>query len=164
MKSIEDYQREFKFYADRDSQFRLSPDIFEKTEEEFLAIDLVSNQFLKEFIADYGFPSVNLVGEQSAYYAWLLAQHSDFDVEFQKNFLEMMLEEPGPKDPILVGKLTDRVLKNSGLPQRYGTQFVREDNGEWLPYDLENPEKVDELRAQIGLYPIAEDLEFFNQK
>ena len=42
-----------------------------------------------------------------------------------------------------------------GWPQRYGTQG-RCTDGEWGPDELEDPDRVDEWRADVGLDPLAE--------
>jgi 8-oxo-dGTP pyrophosphatase MutT (NUDIX family)/RNA:NAD 2'-phosphotransferase (TPT1/KptA family)/GNAT superfamily N-acetyltransferase len=51
--------------------------------------------------------------------AWLLVQHMDKDVAFQKEFLKHL--KPGTQD---FKYLTDRVAVNSGQPQQFGTQNV----------------------------------------
>jgi len=162
MKSLEEYIKEFKRLADIDTEFRTSKDIEDKTEEDFYKVDSVSNLFLKEFIRDYGFPSISLVGEETSYFAWLFAQHSDFDLEFQKNYLKMMLENFDDVEKELIAKLTDRVLKNSNLPQRYGTQFILRD-GKWVPYKLEDTNNIDKLRSEYNLNPISEDIKYLNE-
>lgn len=49
--------------------------------------------------------------------------------------------------------LHDRSALMSGIPQRYGTQY----NGFTMQlFKLENPEKVNEWRATIGLPPLSE--------
>jgi hypothetical protein len=51
--------------------------------------------------------------------------------------------------------LVDRVLIRQGLPQRYGTQFMFVEGGiEFHP--IEDPESVDERRADVGLPSIEE--------
>lgn len=49
--------------------------------------------------------------------AWLLVQHMDNDVAYQKWFLQHL--KPGSTD---FKYLTDRVLVNTGKPQKYNTQ------------------------------------------
>ena len=51
--------------------------------------------------------------------------------------------------------LTDRVLLHQGKPQLYGTQFG--DNGSGLkPGKMQDPARVDQRRASVGLGPLAE--------
>ena len=50
--------------------------------------------------------------------------------------------------------LTDRVLKQQGLPQRYGSQFDFED-GAAILYPIRDSAGVDARRAAMGLMPLA---------
>ena len=55
--------------------------------------------------------------------------------------------------------LADRICGFEGRPQRYGTQFDWDDNGELSPLPLEDPERVNEFRQQVGLGPLDERIE-----
>lgn len=80
---------------------------------------------LKEIINRYGWPTHNLVGEQAANAAWLLAQHSDHFPSFQKRCLKLLkkavMKNQASKEDLAY--LTDRVLVRRGKKQVYGTQF-----------------------------------------
>ncbi|MEO1512186.1 MAG: DUF6624 domain-containing protein, partial [Planctomycetota bacterium] len=53
--------------------------------------------------------------------------------------------------------LTDRVLINTGRPQRYGTQVQYEHAiGRAYPKELEDAAAVDHRRAAVGLEPLWE--------
>jgi len=44
-----------------------------------------------------------------------------------------------------------------GKDQVYGSQFVRtEDGSSVVPWPIEDPEHVDQLRERVGLTPLAE--------
>ena len=60
--------------------------------------------------------------------------------------------------------LEDRVRLRDGKPQLYGSQVTRNPAGQWEARDLENPEKVDERRASVGLPPLAEYLAGFARR
>jgi len=60
--------------------------------------------------------------------------------------------------------LEDRVRLREGKPQLYGSQVTRNPAGQWEARDLEDPEKVDERRASVGLPPLAEYLAGFAQR
>ena len=49
----------------------------------------------------------------------------------------------------------DRVRVNAGQPQLYGTQFTAI-GGEFGPGSIEDPQRLDERRAQAGLEPFAD--------
>ena len=71
--------------------------------------------------------------------------------------LELMkpLVDSGEVSAVNVAYLTDRVRMHEGKPQVYGTQF-RRSNGHWEPYPIEDPDRVDERRAALGLPTLAE--------
>jgi hypothetical protein len=55
--------------------------------------------------------------------------------------------------------LEDRIRALEGRPQKYGTQFDWNDNGEMSPYpEIEDPSIVNELRASIGLCALEEEI------
>lgn len=104
--------------------------------------DLSHGLILKEIVREFGFPKKELVGDEGIHAFWLLVQHQDFDIGFQKKCLENI--EFSLKDRAY---LTDRVLVNSGQKQMYGTQFNQ---------PIEDEAGVDARRAAIGLEPLAE--------
>jgi hypothetical protein len=122
------------------------------------AIDAESSAFLEEMIAEYGWPTIDMVGKDGAYAAWLLAQHADAKPELQQRALDLMepLVEQGQAEGRLFAMLTDRVLSGRGEPQVYGTQFTNDDEGILRPSPTIDWEHIDERRARVGLEPIAE--------
>ena len=46
-------------------------------------MDKESTEYMKQVIAEFGLPTIPLVGEKASLFAWLLVQHSA-DREFQK--------------------------------------------------------------------------------
>jgi hypothetical protein len=58
--------------------------------------DEVRTHRLKQIIAEYGWPIIDLVGEDGADAAWAIAQHSDLDPEFQAAALELLTAPRGP--------------------------------------------------------------------
>jgi hypothetical protein len=90
----------------------------------------------------------------------LIAQHADLDREFQKSCLPLLEEAAkiGEARAEQVAYLTDRVLVAERNPQRYGTQFTII-NDDLVPAPMEEPEKVDERRASVGLMPLMEYIE-----
>ncbi len=115
---------------------------------------------LAEIIDEYGWPTQSLVGTDGATAAWLIAQHSDLDVEFQERALELMHEavEDGEADSTELAYLEDRVAANRGEAQIYGTQIGCVD-GQAVPGPIANEENVEQRRAEVGLQPLADYLE-----
>ncbi|KFA93473.1 DUF6624 domain-containing protein [Archangium violaceum] len=125
--------------------------------ERMKAIDVKNTARMKELVAQVGWPTKTLVGERGAKAAWLLVQHADLDVAFQRQCLPLLEKsvaagEGSPKD---LAYLTDRVLVAEGKPQRYGTQFHTVE-GKLVPRPIEDEANVDARRAAVGLGTLAE--------
>lgn len=54
--------------------------------------------------------------------------------------------------------LHDRTLTMAGKPQKYGTQFKNNEEGKVVPFPIENPEIVDDLRVHFALTTKCWDL------
>lgn len=120
-------------------------------------IDAESSDFLEAMIETHGWPTIDMVGEDGAHAAWLLAQHADARPELQQRVLGLMeplvaQEQASGKDFAL---LTDRVLSAQGKPQVYGTQFTSDEDGVFRPKATIDWDRVDERRAEVGLVPMA---------
>ena len=131
--------------------------------EKLNAVDRANTARMKEIVAAYGFPERSLVGMDGARAAWLLVQHADHDVGFQRKCLNQMERLAGRDEALRadLAYLTDRVLVNEGKPQRYGTQFHTVD-GKLQPRPMENPERIDELRRSAGLSTMKEYIELMH--
>ena len=57
--------------------------------------------------------------------------------------------------PVQLAYLTDRVRMNEGRPQLYGTQIAGMDAAGGVPWPVEDPDRRDERRAEVG-EPFAE--------
>jgi tetratricopeptide (TPR) repeat protein len=127
--------------------------------EEVSQIDEENRDWLKKVVAQHGWLGKSLVGKRASHAAWLLVQHADGDLQFQKDCLEKMKACPlGEVAPIDIGYLTDRVLVAENQPQVYGTQ-CQAVNGDFQPKPCIDPEQLDERRKSIGLEPIKDYLE-----
>lgn len=122
-------------------------------------VDRVNTARMKEIVAQYGWPGHSLVGEEGALAAWLLVQHADEDVGFQKHCLELLRTAvaAGEASAKHLAFLTDRVRVNEGKPQLYGTQLKARD-GNWESADIEDVARLDERRAAVGLGPLPENV------
>jgi hypothetical protein len=121
-------------------------------------VDLENTEALKKIVSAIGWPTISKVGERGENNAWLLVQHADHDVEFQKSCLNLMKQEvEGEVSKRHIAYLEDRVRVNESKPQLYGTQF-RQQTGEHKPLEIEDPESVNERRTQMGLEPLEEGI------
>lgn len=113
---------------------------------------------LKQILVKYGWPGRTLVGAEAARAAWLLVQHYDRDLKFQRNALEMMKLLPNCEvENTHIAYLTDSVSLREEWNQNqvYGTVLTNE-NGKLVPKRLWEEVNVDKRRAELGLQPLAE--------
>jgi len=112
---------------------------------------------LRTIIAIHGWPNERLVGVDGAKAAHRIAQHSinhpDFMRECRRLLDEASLNGEVPRWQFAY--MDDRIRVFEGLQQRYGTQWRGGTNG-LEPYPIEDPEQVDERRAELGLPSLAE--------
>lgn len=109
-------------------------------------------------MAKHGWPAISQVGEEGSDAMWLIVQHSVLDPEFMLSCvpeLERLVNENEAKGWQLAF-LQDRVLMLQEKPQIYGTQHVLDEKGNLNPYELADPESVDERRSAVGLGPLGE--------
>jgi hypothetical protein len=118
-------------------------------------------QELEAMIEQYGWLGKSLVGEDGANAAWLILQHAIGHPELQRKCLPVLQEavERGEAEPAHAAYLEDRIRFFERRPQRYGTHFDWDENGQMSPYLLEDPKRVDEYRQAVGLSSLAERIE-----
>ncbi|MFD7641457.1 DUF6624 domain-containing protein [Kitasatospora sp. NPDC059795] len=113
---------------------------------------------LGEIMEVHGWPTAELVGEDAARAAWLIAQHADRQLDVQRRALGLMERAVGAggASPRELAFLRDRTLVNEGRKQVYGTQIAGVRDGAPVPWPCEDPERMDERRAEVGIPPFAE--------
>lgn len=124
------------------------------------AVDVENTAWFRGVLDRHGWPRRSEVGRDASIAAWLLAQHADHDVEFQRRCLSLLeaAVEEGEADPSHLAYLTDRVWLADGRPQLYGTQFWYgpEGDGDLQPQPIEDVGGVDDRRRCLGLGTLAE--------
>lgn len=112
----------------------------------------------------YGYPNYDIVSEDTSNNYWLLIQHCDKNVKFQKKALKQLekFSKIGKASLTNMAYLKDRVNKNLNKPQIYGTQVYRNEDGIYEAYPIQNIENVDERRKNVGLEPLQEYLDAMN--
>ncbi|MGZ3771440.1 MAG: DUF6624 domain-containing protein [Bdellovibrio sp.] len=123
-----------------------------------LAVDTQNTIDLKELLKIYSWFKISEFGKTTDNQAWLIVQHADHDPKFQEDILKILerLYPLGETSPSNYAYLYDRVASSFGVPdkrklQRYGTQGHCIGPGQWEPWPIENPGKVDDLRKSVGL-------------
>lgn len=121
---------------------------------------------IKQLYKQYGYPTTKLVGTEASHHFFVLIQHADSDPTFQASMLPI-LEKLAKKGNISIkdyAYLYDRVQRNTGGKQLYGTQLSYNSKGSFFddnnkiiyPADLADPANVDQRRKKVGLGPIEE--------
>jgi hypothetical protein len=109
---------------------------------------------LRDLIDQHGWPAADVAGEDGAEAAWLITQHAIGEPEFQRRALELLnaCVAQGRIPAWHAAYLEDRIAMHEGRPQRYGTQWIDDPrDGRTRPWKLAHPERIDELRAAVGL-------------
>jgi len=114
--------------------------------------------WLKACIRKHGWPRLSDVGKEASRAAWLIVQHSDRDIAFQKKCLELMRQavahgEASAED---LAYLEDRVLVNTGKWQLYGTQFYKDSKGTYKERPIKDRKNLAKRRKEAGMQPFSE--------
>ena len=118
---------------------------------------------LEAMIEEHGGPGKSLVGEDGSHAAWFLLQHAIERPDLQRRGLPLLRAAvaQGEAAPAQAAYLEDKIRFWERRPQRYGTQFDWDADGRMSPWVLEDPERVDEYRAAVGLGPLQEKIDEF---
>lgn len=107
-----------------------------------------NSERLKQIMKQHGWPGRASVGEEAAYAAWMVLQHSISDPGFQRQGLKLIkaAAAKGEVDPKLAAMLEDRICILEGRAQKYGTQFDWDANGVMSPVPYDDLEQVEKRR------------------
>jgi hypothetical protein len=120
--------------------------------------DPANTAWLKADIAANGWMRISTMGADADLAAFLIVQHSDADPEFQTfalNMMEQLLPQRETRRQNFA-MLFDRVAVAQKKPQRYGTQGQCTGSGVWEELPVEDPARIDALRAGVDLEPLAD--------
>ena len=122
-------------------------------------------QRLKIILSQYYWITISEFSKEADEHAWLLVQHADDDLDFQKEILRKLeqLYPLGETNHQNFAYLYDRVAKNEGRPQKYGTQ-MQIIEGKWQPYEIEDLQNLEARRASIGLSSFQNYIDYYNGK
>mgnify|MGYP001576580548 FL=1 len=123
-------------------------------------IDKKNTLKMKEIIKRYDWPTINLVGKKASKNAWLLVQHADHNIKFQKQCLKLMKDIYKINSNFInrtnIAYLKDRILVNEGKAQLFGTQFYTNKKGIFGPRPIKDIKNLDKIRKKYGLPPFSE--------
>lgn len=162
MKNWQTYQEDLLAMHKVDQEMRKTdPSI-----EIYKAVDGKHTEIMKTLVHTLHWPKLSEVGKDGMHAAWILVQHADHDVAFQRKCLTLMEELVPEKEIELwqVAYLTDRVLLNEGEMQIYGTQWSVI-NGVSAYRPMIEPEKVNNRRKKMHLeeLPPLKQYDFSNE-
>ena len=118
-------------------------------------------QRLRRIIEAIGWPGADLVGPDGAEASWLILQHAISEPDLLRRALPLLraAAREGKADPAHAAMLEDRIRFFEGRPQRYGTQLDWDADGNLSPGEVEDPQRLAERRAAVGLPPLEEQIE-----
>ena len=120
-----------------------------------MRIDRANLARLKQIIRQHGWPTADLVGTDGMGDVWLLAQHATPEFIAQALPHLQAAADRGEIGRSALALTIDRNLVYHHRPQVYGSQGTLKD-GHFVLDDVQDPEHLDERRAQVGLGPIAD--------
>ena len=143
------------------AQLAATGDLFRGYAPKMAEVHRRNAQELESVVEKFGWPGKSVVGEEASNAAWLILQHAIGNPKLQRRCLPILREAvaQGEAEPAHAAYLEDRICFFERRPQRYGTQFDWDENGQMSPWLLEDPNKVDEFRRSVGLPPLADRIE-----
>lgn len=111
---------------------------------------------LERMIGERGWLGKSMVGADGADAAWLIVQHAISLPGFSRRCLKLLEKAVAEHEaePQQAAYLHDRICFFERRPQKYGTQSDWNEDGKMTVWALENAEKVNEYRAEVGLPPL----------
>ncbi len=153
-----------------DLEFRekliLMDELGESYNERMASLHNKNSELLSEIINKVGYPTVDMVGQEASEAAWLVVQHSIERPQFMKKaaILLKLAVEKNKADPKNLAYLTDRIAVFEGKPQRFGTQFDWDKNGEMNPSPFDDLAKVNQRRKALDLPSLEEQTEIMKAR
>ena len=119
--------------------------------------DSANTTWLKEYVARWGWPTSQQVGQEAVEAAFLIVQHAVHDTAFMRAMLPAVeaAYRRGDLKGGSVAMLIDRIEVHAGHSQIYGTQLSLR-NGRWVLDPIVDSAGVDQRRRRMGLPPLAE--------
>ncbi len=110
-----------------------------------------------KIIEDKGWVGKSLVGGKANMTLWLVIQHAP--IETQEKYIPLLKESvlQGESSGRHLALLEDRIQMRNEKPQIYGSQIIIDKrNGKHVPYEILEPEYVNQRRKKVGLGPIED--------
>lgn len=131
-----------------------------RSNEILLEIDRKNLEIVVSILETCGMPTLKQVERKHLTTIWLVLQHGDhYHRKKYFPYIEKAIkDEELPKSCYALMK--DRILVSEGKPQLFGTQIgsLIDHEKKLIVHEIEDPEYVDQRRAEMGLGPINEYL------
>ena len=157
-------RRELLAMAARDLSVReeLAADgsLFHRYHPRMRAVHDANAARLAAIMDEHGWPGEPQVGGDGAEAAWLIAQHAIAQPATQRTALTALwaAAKRGDVPAVQAAMLEDRIRVFEGRPQRYGTQFDWDANGELSALPIEDTDGLDDRRRMLGLAPLEHEI------
>jgi len=124
--------------AEHEFSWRVDP----HTRMEGQRLDVANTDRLREIISEHGWPGRSLVGDEGAHRAWLIAQHADRQLDFQREALELLADAVRRGDAAQrdLAYLTDRVRITKAVSRSLGPRSPRSKMETACPGQLRTPQ------------------------
>lgn len=114
---------------------------------------------VKNILDGRGWLGEDVVGWEGNQTLFLVIQHAGLSDQLQYLAMMRAAVRKGDASPGDLAMLEDRVALRQGKKQIYGSQLKKEiSSGEYFLLPLEDPDHVDQRRAEMGLEPMQEYL------
>ncbi len=133
------------------------PALLNELQQKINDLDFKNLSIAKEILKTNGWPKISEIGIDGAHNFWLIVQHADQDILFQKAALHEMDKLKGTKELDMENYafLYDRVQCNLNYKQVYGTQVNWTQNGEASSFrGIIKENEADKRRNEFGLLPL----------
>lgn len=156
-KEIAALQAQLKRMYDQDQAARLAEPLSDSRVDQ---IDKENYPQLLRIYQKYGLPHISVVGPDAAGEFWLLVQHQDSHLDFQKRVLLDIKRaaDQGEASKANYAYLYDRVMVNEKKPQHWGTQISCK-NGKPVLDPVDHPSGLERRRQELQLMPLDKYLE-----
>ncbi|MBE7176341.1 MAG: hypothetical protein INR69_08070 [Mucilaginibacter polytrichastri] len=147
-------------------QLLQSGQLFEDYHPDMEALHSRNASALDRMIGSIGYPTAAKVGQEAAAAAWLIIQHAISRPAFMRKCRDLLDKAVRDQsaDPVHLAYLTDRIAIFEGRPQRYGTQFDWDAQGDMSPLPCDDESRVNERRKRIGLNTLEEQTAIIRQR
>jgi len=120
------------------------------------SLHVYHSQELRNIIDQIGWPKKSDIGEDGSYAAWIILIHAISTPQLLRDCLPLIKEsvEIGEADSRWPAVLEDTICFHERRPQVYGTVFDWDEEGQMSPWDIDEPDTVDERRYSVKLPPL----------